>query len=1698
MVVIKIKFNILKKILPLILLVEIIHVPVPVYSAEKNAFSGAKTSYSIEEHKKKNWLTSAYYTLKIDDEDAYLLSTGAGNLIGKATSFTNASTMDLLGLAASIISNASPDDYSLEFDKVSVTGIETAFNYWPKADNSANSSLGVLRDLCVGTAAKKIKENPDIIEDDRATADKLADSILVYYKEQYGKDLKSGGVSGVMYNDIGDFADYSSLESVLGSIVSNAVDHQANTANAEFLDGLKTEWDDNDIYDSTRRAILFLTDSSAEDNLKLAVIAGAEDYYGKDNTDKTKYIPEFNESSKRDNILNSIIWACIHNTGVFNNKAKNVALLSLVQERGSTLSYAKGGLINLSDDLQLPISTNNVQAQKEMSEIEREIDTVLQNSALGTQEQKRLYTLGLRMQYSYFAMQYSGDLEENTATQLSIDESSGSTLRTVDTIVPTYSLISNLQGYTMLNNVINELGWAADVTLPVLGAVTSEDEINSNVKEKLKYLRSAYDGVIFMRDKSGITPSSAVDSILEIWNKKVKVTVDGQESTTSLAETFDRINQFYDIDSLDFSNSIGTGKPMANFFDSKTKELSNSLKYGIALSASYIPFKTNVYEPITYKALVGNDDFFNFQVLYGYYRKPLMIDTNISSVSENFTSGRVGTLKLCTLSELLNAEKEITLYTDDNFYGLDQLEEYKSEAIQRYTDKTTEDTTGNVAERLIDKIKHANDIDLEQVLKTGENEKYPTKFKGLTQYEESKKDTSDDALDEVVLNGTDIDEYLGNGTDNEITDPSYNIMRSYAVTSSVARDSDLYSTVTNNSRLPVFKSSKNIAKVQEASIQWKSSIINYLLLKNAKANMNISYSSNIDLNKPVYMDVYGNILTESGYVVIPAASNATLNKTYEPYNAGFITTYGKSYSLPTSYSDFYKDSPIKELLGTSEDGETYEMRGTEGSNNEVIDLSSAVMSNEDSVDNLVNVYGEGIDNNFNIDLYISNVLMEVLRGAPLEFIDKTKEGIVVGNFIGDNGIVQAAKLENFSKFFVGDKGNAIVSIGNIAFAPLVEYVVPLLVKLALIVFVLVLLKLIFEIGMRRSYTFTDVRNFILSIILALFIIYALPTFFDFSYYKSNKYLLRDETLNVAMLNLEKRESGLEVGVQDVMEATSKSKFYLKMKDLNIEWFPILRDIATSPITKNLTAIYEEEAKNDLAFNAKDFTFKNGSLYIDADDLLDSTTVTFNPTYRSLYDVREAETPASFYTPYYVFLHGLTVDANLYNIENNIYSYSVQTYKDGKIKSLGLIKPYMESSVFQEDDDSNADILHLREIYGKDLADPESDSRFTGEVESIQKSNWVNTNIEDDDLNKRFAKMNRRAKKFISEHQTMLGRVSDETFLKMMSLDLSIYYNQLFNVKSADSLEVFNMSSEDLARFCIAPQSEVIEKSPLSFARFVYEEGGEISVYLATILISLFFLNSWISPIVVCFVFLAVFISVFVRKIVMAKDDGTEHLLGYSYIILYLGATCFGYAGLLKLSTLTVSAGFMTSVNILFLCIVHIIVILMMLFIGAVVIMNWRDLGAAQFSETTAKVGHVIKAIAGQGRRLTDSMGQGFAEGKDKLDDMVKKRKETKERNKKKNLFEYGNERDDVIDDSTVVGRDIARTNIRNQNIYKDTPPERTKYRYDGENNVTIINSEGQKDEISYEEFVSEYGFSPKVTTKKSLSDRVKDKQDRRN
>lgn len=951
---------------------------------------------------------------------------------------------------------------------------------------------------------------------------------------------------------------------------------------------------------------------------------------------------------------------------------------------------------------------------------------------------------------------------------------------------------------------------------------------------------------------------------------------------------------------------------------------------------------------------------------------------------------------------------------------------------------------------------------------------------------------TDDNSDTLVLPSMYINHYLCGKvsySDTQVSDDQteevtnkytlrlwYSNMLSLAYVSCLYRDVRYFSlanVVEHNN--PVFLASDDLVTVDAAPQWYKNTLLNYMLVKNLKGNTQIDITYVSDLDNPIYMDIFGNILTESGTVVIPAACNATLHtSSFHQYNyaAGLYTCYGSNYYVPTNlknatlviYPFFVADNNAKQFVING-----YEV----SANGTAIRFDKLDTYDDKTRDALTDAYLSFVSNNGEVTrlnwMACVKIINEVMRGAPIEYIDKKAEGLSHTNSTNVAGLVAAAKLESLMDSLSGSSSNSLLCIPDFSRMDNMEYLVALFIKLLMVATAAVVIVAIYRDGVANNLGIKTIGKALSAIALAVIAVVIIPAVFQLTYYSANKALLDDEALRILMVNEEKRQGGIEIGVTKTDTVESSGEFALQLDWITIPWYEQLEQLLYDSALQNMDKVKQEAYKQSPVYNNSDVELYNDGVYVTTDSLFDSVNVDFDfnavGSSRALRLIADptSEQTASYYSPYYVFLRALTENVNDYNTwfgtsgkeyasledaQNNAdtkstkalnsYNYSTKMMSGNRKMTVGLTKPYFESEYFMKNDD---DILRLCQIYcgyvNADTADvPASDpgadpEQTETEVQGVIKdasltenaalqaivaqestkmrsfifndddrnsfrnSYWYNNNlivfnddyydaigdghtIVDETSKKRTGKgpemtvtqledereayinaqlqdfynrvdaMNGFARDFVANNQDMLGKVTDETFLKVMALAMAIKYNQLFGVPSANALEIYNMDSMDLMRLCIVPADEAVMASTMSYPRFVYSFGGEASVYMSAVLSIILWLGSYIKPLCTVIVFLSVFISIFVFKVVLQKPSA--NLVGYLITTLLLCATNLFHAVLLKIGVALPNMGLSCLGCLIFITVGQVAYLLILAYVTGVSLRDWSNLGAAEYGK----------------------------------------------------------------------------------------------------------------------------------------------------
>lgn len=1089
-------------------------------------------------------------------------------------------------------------------------------------------------------------------------------------------------------------------------------------------------------------------------------------------------------------------------------------------------------------------------------------------------------------------------------------------------------------------------------------------------------LRQLYEDMVFFDDPD----------LWELWNTTAfDTTTEEPTEKLSLNDVYEylRANNAFNILN---SSDVEEGKPFAYFFNNEA--LTGHMITGIKESARFIPMRTNVYDPYTWRGNVDTEWLVNFYAKFGYMRKVLYIDTNQDAASNYVNTGGRGNLEVATLQDLLQ-DKDIVLYLGDNLYNVDQIADMVGKAWDRLgnSDDTNQNSLG-AFDTFTKAITGLWEVSMEEIAKSGSNvayssrvpdyqvsqstgkatskkwrDKYENFFLPIQADEAAETDTVSD--DETVYQNVDsIAKYLypddlladdGESLKPDSAQVTYSPMLGFAVLSGIYRDpgtkKDVNSALSSNT--PVFVSSPTSPYLSESRSR---EIYNYLLCRNLEAVMPVDYSVSLDMTSPLYMDIFGNILTESGTVVIPAAANATLWKqgSWHAYNAAFLYTYGKGFTYDYSDNDNAKavNAQLEVLLSPPEGREGKWTLASLKTVDGTIDMSRLSIADRDSLDAIVNTFAYELTNNVESFMASSRmwkmIITEVLRGAPIEDIDKQFEDIQTNTTYTRQGLIVADKLENLVDAIAPAGQNASIAIPNPAYIEGIEVIVFFIYKLLILAILVVWMINIYldatggGIGLRTAGKCVGV------VVLVIAMIVGIPKTFELTYYESNKRLLQEETEYLLMLNLEKQANGEEIGVSRVDVPESNTKLYLRLADVEIPWWNLLSSITVSAGYNSLDTMYQEyENRHPLAYTDQAVT-KNGGIYIDTDTLFESAKITFSPYMQVMYVTGATDTPASYYTPYYYFLDTIVDEVSRWSKTQNYIAYTTKIQRGGELKTMGYATAFFESEDFIAE---GADLFGLYRLYDQTAPTvyPYLPAVSDGDLDLLRESQWCNMSLGQKGVQSRIEKLNIYAQKWIANNRGMLGRVSDETFLKCFALSCAMEHNRLFNTQRADYLEIQELSNEDLLRLSIAPHNEVMANSSMSYARFVYTTGGTMAVYVAAVLEIVNFISSWVKPACTLAVFLIACASIFILKLILRR--GNNSLYGYIITIALMCSVNVLGALFTKVSMYIPNLGFTPTVCMLVQILVQILYIFLQLKIVSVALKDWRNSGYQQYEST---------------------------------------------------------------------------------------------------------------------------------------------------
>lgn len=1021
----------------------------------------------------------------------------------------------------------------------------------------------------------------------------------------------------------------------------------------------------------------------------------------------------------------------------------------------------------------------------------------------------------------------------------------------------------------------------------------------------------------------------------------------------------------------------GDGETQAfnTLFNDEDQSFSAAYAKGVGASATFSPLVTNTYDPEAWAIVEDYDQWINdFHYKYGFLRKALYRDTTANAAVQNYISGNIGPLEVVTLRDLLeNKGEDVVLYIDSKMYRVDEIAEKQNLAYSRLQNTAQ---SGNNDDGIVDSLSHTFstwlNTDAESICKTGTAKVYSQQVANkVDALGQNKKGWDWLDYNHYVMTDEDIHLNLTGAESDEDT-----VTKAFAVVSGIYRDKSVFNIAQNQSASPspVFVSSKNLPNVVSATQEDFNTLYNYLMVINLKNRLGMNVDLENDLDVPLFMDVYGNICTMSGLVVIPASSNATLyNATeYDPATGGFASLYNEIDATKIAIGSNRNEKMLDKVFVMNKNSEMYDMGSKTYNGTAQVSFVNLPLSSVAVKEALYNIaYAKALSNDsqasgiagakFNRRV---NLILEVLRGAPVEAINLQKEGLTGKVGVDKTGIYIAYRIEQLGSLLLSNSnGNSILQMPNLAFMPGMEYVATVLFKVMFAVMFVVLMIQVYIDGVSGILGIRTIGKFILTIASVIIAIFVLPALINFSYYHTNKTLLQSEATYMQMLTTEKKLQGQEISIRARENGVqSTTKFYLKLEDISVPWFSVATDVLSSDTFTRMQDIYNDAMKGSAyryfggSTDVQEDSLvvvKGSSLYADVDRVLETSDIRFKPYENStggssfaqdktagfLYqNVENAD--MSYLIPYYAILDSILYDIQTYNETNKVMGYTGVQAGTGDTVTRGLIKPYFTSHEFME---GNVDLLGLFRVYNE-MSSKDAGSIFLeDELMLMRRSLWCNIDgLSDEQIRDNLYALDLKARQFVADNRGMLDKVSDSTFLKCMALYLATEHNTMFKVPTCRGLEIYQLDTRDIMRLSLDNKSAVMKGAQKTFEKFCFDQGGTFAIILAGFLEVIYWITSVVKPAVMIVLIGALIFAYIYRKLL--RLEGNHSLEGYLVSVALLCFTNMVYALMLKLSMTIPNHGSSIIVNLIGQMILQISYSMLLFFVGYTVLSNLHDVG----------------------------------------------------------------------------------------------------------------------------------------------------------
>lgn len=819
-----------------------------------------------------------------------------------------------------------------------------------------------------------------------------------------------------------------------------------------------------------------------------------------------------------------------------------------------------------------------------------------------------------------------------------------------------------------------------------------------------------------------------------------------------------------------------------------------------------------------------------------------------------------------------------------------------------------------------------------------------------------------------------------------------------ALNNDIYKDLKLLDIIAGSMNKPIYRVAPNL---KEAS--FFDATYNYLYLENISEKYPLRYDLVNDLDMPVFVDIFGNIVTYSGYVIVPFANNATMHTSIPLLNNSFLTSYGDKQFIENKYHtvdktyysyinktvfDLSNERTLNNLsdysaLNVSEDSNILILDEEEKKyilnpiiiETEVgnLDLSRPSTSDSNSSKVLYNIMLSAYTSDFENSIWNSNTslinvgadmanIYQVVRGAPKSNINIETEKLGTSILFNKTALDQGSKYEQLHKNLSEVEYNGLISVPDISTNRDIEQILYLFYKMLFIIIIVFICIQIFVSVIKQRLTLFSILHIFVGSILIITLVINIPTVHKLTYYYVNRTLLQNEAKSIVLLNSEKAMNNSELGISDIDTRDISSKISLKVAELNINKAKFFTEIFDTFNGKDLNSLYNQYYESDLETSVEEYETRGKYLYYSVDDLFKTSSIDINTKTHQL-SQHTVGTPAiAFRLPYYAILDYLIYQVNTYNEILDSYQYSLVNMGEG-YRSQGLVERYFKGNGFllrREDilrnnenipksidkeilDFAQYDRSGILNIYGS-----EEDRRdIFPNKEYMQKSIWYIENIDKQILHDLSIYLDKVAREWVESNRSILGKITDETILKSLALELSLAYNRYLSIPGPQYYEIDKMDSSDLLRLMVLPKDKVAFTSTLSFPRLILQETGIIGIIIASYLSIIITVLSIAKPLsILASVFMLVSALIIMKLILNKSNNGIYGAIKFFLLVSGINISyCIFIKGMILLTNILPPL-----ICLLLISIIQTIFLSIYIWTFCFCIRNWKDAGNSEFNK----------------------------------------------------------------------------------------------------------------------------------------------------